>query len=85
MEGLWGWPLVVLAITTIFNAGGLVYMVTNHMSSLKKGLKELQKAVEQDCAELRSTGVKLVGEVHELAERVSHLEGRCKAFHDGGE
>jgi hypothetical protein len=60
-------------------------MVTNHMRSLKKGLAELKESLEKDCAELKGWCVKLTGEVHELGERVSHLEGRCKAFHDGGE
>ena len=79
MEGLWGWPLVVLAITTIFNAGGLVYMVTNHMCSIKKSVEELKAASEQECMELKDWCVKLTGEVHDLAERVSRIEGRINS------
>ena len=81
MDGLLSfstWPIrdAVIVLLIVFNAGGLVFTMTNHMSSLKKGLAVLKEAHEKDCEELKAWCVKLTGEVHDLAERVSRLEGR---------
>jgi len=51
-----GWKEILAGALIIFNAGGLVYVMQNHLSSLKKDMREIKerlRKVEEDVSFLK--------------------------------